>query len=142
MKLVTWTPSRIFHHPPTIFLSNRVLREFGPDNFIRVHFRDEDFLKLSVIRSNSSIDHLMEIGVRGCLNEGIVIGGRRFEFLAMSSSQLRGHGCWFVDDRLGAENVRTWLGTFTEIKKCRQVRRQIGTKFFRIKTDSNCSLLR
>ena len=129
VKLVTWTPSRIYHHSPTIFLSNRVLREFGADNFIRVHFRDEDFLKLSVIRSNSSIDNLLEVGVRGCLDDGIVIGGRKFEFLAMSSSQLRGHGCWFVDEKLGADQIRSWLGSFEEIRNVAKYVARLGQSF-------------
>ena len=129
VKLVTWTPSRIYHHSPTIFLSNRVLREFGADNFIRVHFRDEDFLKLSVIRSNSSIDNLLEVGVRGCLDDGIVIGGRKFEFLAMSSSQLRGHSCWFVDEKLGADQIRSWLGSFEEIRNVAKYVARLGQSF-------------
>lgn len=129
VRLVTWTPSRIIHHPPALFLSNRVLREFNPDNFIRVHFRDENFLKLSVIGANASIDNLMDVGVKGVLDNGIVIGDRRFEFLAMSSSQLRTHGCWFVDARVGADNVRKWLGSFVEIKNIAKYVARLGQSF-------------
>lgn len=139
VKLVTWTPSRIFHHPSTIFLSNRVLREFGPDNFIRVHFRDEDFLKLSIVKNNSSIDNLLEVGVRGCLDNGIRIGGRRFEFLAMSSSQLRGHGCWFVDEKLGADRIRKWLGTFDGISNIAKYVARLGQSFSASKPTLNVS---
>lgn len=129
VKLVTWTPSRIIFQRPTLFLSNRVLREFGPDHFIRVHFRDEDFDKLSIIRANASIDNLLNVGVKGALDNGICIGGRRFEFLAMSSSQLRGHGCWFVDEQIGAEKIRSWLGKFDEIRNIAKYVARLGQSF-------------
>jgi hypothetical protein len=129
VKLVTWTPSRLIHHSPTVFLSNRVLRQFSADNFIRVHFRDEDLSKLSIVRNNASIDKLLEDGVRSILEDGIVIGQRKFEFLAMSSSQLRNHGCWFVDVRLSAGTVRSWLGKFDEIKNVAKYVARLGQSF-------------
>ena len=129
VKLVTWTPSRIIHHTPTLFLSNRVLREFGPDNFFRVHFRDEDFFKLSTIRANASIDNLLDVGVKGVLDNGILIGNRKFEFLAMSSSQLRGHGCWFVDSQIGADKIRKWIGSFDGINNVAKYVARLGQSF-------------
>jgi ERCC4-related helicase len=129
VKLITWTPSRILLHNPTIFLSNRVLRHFGPDHFIRVHFRDEDFIKLSTIRSNASIENLLHVGVKGILDNGITIGNKKFEFLAMSSSQLRGHGCWFVDSEIGADNIRSWLGTFNDINNVAKYVARLGQSF-------------
>jgi hypothetical protein len=42
------TPTRILFQPPELNTSNRVIREFDHDNFVRVSFRDEDFGPLNL----------------------------------------------------------------------------------------------
>lgn len=52
------------------------------------------------------------------LLDGISVCGKRYEFLAMSSSQLREHGCWLIENsyNLNANIVREWMGNFKNIR--------------------------
>ncbi len=122
IRIVTVTPSKIIYELPKDMTCNRILREFDPDFFIRVHFRDEDKLKLSSVKSEASLKNLL-LRVEHVLQNGLNIGGRHYEFLAMSASQLRDHGCWFVaahfrEDgvKIDANFIRSWCGDFEAIK--------------------------
>ena len=95
IRFLTITPTRLIFHTPKPMTKNRVTRHFGTQHFVRVHIRDEDETKLSSIRSAASLEQLFT-RFESYLNNGLVIAGIRFDFLAMSSSQLRDHGCWFV----------------------------------------------
>ena len=76
----------------------------------------------------TNVESLSDVmkGILDILNDGLVIGARKYELLAMSSSQLRDHGCWMVsphfEDRFGelvmvdAAYIRNWMGDFGEIK--------------------------
>ena len=48
IRRITITPTRIMFQPPELNTSNRVIREFDHDNFVRVSFRDEDFGPLNL----------------------------------------------------------------------------------------------
>ena len=48
IRRINITPTRILFQPPELNTSNRVLRKFNPDNFVRVSFRDEDFGPLNL----------------------------------------------------------------------------------------------
>jgi RNA-dependent RNA polymerase len=63
------------------------------------------------------------------LKDGIMVGGRRFEFLAFGNSQLRDHGCYMFqsDDNLTADMIREWMGIFDGIKS---VAKFAGMRFF------------
>ncbi len=52
------------------------------------------------------------------LNDGVVIGGRQFEFLAFSSSQLQEQSCWLFAPRdgLSADDIRSFMGDFSDIR--------------------------
>jgi len=52
------------------------------------------------------------------LKDGLMVGGRHFEFLAFGNSQLRDHGCYMFhsDENLTAEMIREWMGIFEGIK--------------------------
>jgi hypothetical protein len=88
------TPTRIIYYFKQENFGNRVTRKFGEDNFLRIRFRDEDLRKLNRGRDFYEMKDLYE-KIRSLLIDGIVCCGRRYEFLAMSSSQMRDHGCWF-----------------------------------------------
>ena len=47
---------------------------------------------------------------------GIHVFGKKYEFIAFSSSQLRERSCWFFesDEDLDANKIRNWLGNFTD----------------------------
>ena len=49
---------------------------------------------------------------------GIIIGDRRYEFLAFGNSQFREHGAYFFapTDDLSTKAIRRWMGMFKDIK--------------------------
>ena len=89
VRRATVCPSRIVYHFPEPNFSNRVTRMYGEENFMRVRFRDEDFNKLNMSQNFSSMEHLYERILRFLMG-GLYLCSVRYEFLAMSSSQLRG----------------------------------------------------
>lgn len=56
--------------------------------------RDDSFAKLSSIygKTEEVLDYIENL-----LNSGFKIGNRNFQFLGASNSQVREHGCWFVE---------------------------------------------
>ena len=91
----TITPSKTVFHLAQENVSNRVLREFGAKNFLRVRFKDENLSKLGYATKDFYDMSSVYVAIRNTVGRGIRVAGRNFEFLAMSSSQLREHGCWF-----------------------------------------------
>ena len=125
---VTFTPTRMILEGPYATQSNRVLRQWSGygDHFIRVDFRDEDRLQYRWDREVDGTSFLKQ-RVGSILKEGFDLAGRKFEFLAYSSSALREHAVWFMNPiELSKENVvttqdiRKSLGDFdnTPLKKC------------------------
>ncbi|KAJ6502132.1 RNA dependent RNA polymerase-domain-containing protein [Mycena sanguinolenta] len=125
---VTVTPTRIILEGPYPIQSNRIIRRYQncEENFLRVDFRDEDKLQY---RWTHEVDgsYFVRERVGGILKHGLVLGGRTFEFLAYSTSALRGHAVWFMNpfkDATGAwitsEVIRKDVGDFagTPLLKC------------------------
>ncbi|KAI6116669.1 RNA dependent RNA polymerase-domain-containing protein, partial [Pisolithus croceorrhizus] len=117
---VTFTPTQILLEGPNIIQSNRVIREYKgyEDYFLRVSFRDEGHLQYRWTRDVDGETFLRE-RVGKVLKEGFCLAGRRFAFLAYSSSALRTHTVWFVSPfqhptkgLVTAESIRTSLGNF------------------------------
>ncbi|KAE9450873.1 hypothetical protein C3L33_17224, partial [Rhododendron williamsianum] len=84
-------------------MSNRVLRHYHQDieNFLRVSFVDEEGKKLfstdlSPRTAFSSEEKRTQIYRRilSVLRDGILIGNKKFDFLAFSASQLRDNSAW------------------------------------------------
>jgi hypothetical protein len=94
---VTFTPTRMILEGPYATQSNRVIRKYEGyiENFLRVDFRDEDRLQYRWAREVDGASYLNE-RVGGILKGGFELAGRRFEFLAYSSSALREHAVWFM----------------------------------------------
>ncbi|XP_022778050.1 uncharacterized protein LOC111319571, partial [Stylophora pistillata] len=113
IKRAVITPTRLLFYPPEVMVKNRVLRNYDTDDFLCVSIRDEDLSKLSAARGN--IHDILD-GVNRKLNEGLVVGGQRFQFLGSSNSQLRNHSCWFVGPSSLPDDIRRWMGDFTNIK--------------------------
>ncbi|KAF8226752.1 RdRP-domain-containing protein [Tricholoma matsutake] len=125
---VTFTPTRMILEGPYATQSNRVLRKYRDyeDHFLRVDFRDEDRLQYRWEREVDGTSFLKQ-RVGGILKEGFELAGRRFEFLAYSSSALREHAVWFMNpielsegNVVTAEDIRSSQGDFddTPLKKC------------------------
>ncbi|KAH0985407.1 hypothetical protein GBA52_012584 [Prunus armeniaca] len=106
------------------------------DNFLRVSFVDEDLGKM---RSADLCPRAAEQQRRtrvyerilSTLRNGIVIGENKFEFLAFSSSQLRGHSVWMFASRseLTAQDIRNWMGDFKEIRNVAKHAARLGQSF-------------
>jgi RNA-dependent RNA polymerase len=128
VHMVQITPSRVYFCGPEVSLSNRVLRNYPEDidNFLRVSFVDEDLDKLhsTVLSPRASSanedDKRTSIYERmlSTLRNGIVIGDKKFEFLAFSDSQLHENSLWMFASRNGltAADIREWMGDFRGIR--------------------------
>ncbi|TPX31367.1 hypothetical protein SmJEL517_g05295 [Synchytrium microbalum] len=108
-KFIIVTPTAVHYIGPQYELINRVIRDNEQllNNFLRVQFCEEDHERMA------STDHdLLLKRISTFLDHGIVIGGRRYEFLHYSSSQQRNAGCWFYsapDNEKTVQWVRGWM---------------------------------
>ena len=111
------TPTQDFLVPPELVAENRVIREYGHEQAMRIAFREEDFSKLASTYPEG-LQYVLRERVVDLLSNNIAIGGREFEFLACSNSQLRDHGAWLYanDGEHGAAEIRGSLGKLDEIR--------------------------
>ncbi|XP_042500578.1 probable RNA-dependent RNA polymerase 1 [Macadamia integrifolia] len=141
VRRVQVTPSKVFFCGPEVNVSNRVLRQYSKhiDNFIRVSFVDENLDKMCSIdlsprTSTGSKERRTGIYKRilSTLKNGIVIGEKRFDFLAFSSSQLRDNSAWMfakTDDGITAAKIRKGMGDFHEIRNVAKYAARLGQSF-------------
>ncbi|CAJ1932686.1 unnamed protein product [Sphenostylis stenocarpa] len=137
VRRVQITPCKVYFCGPEINVSNRVLRHFHKhiDNFLRVSFVDEELDRLfSTDLSSRAQNKKTEIYTRilSILQNGIVIGGKKFEFLAFSSSQLRENSLWmFAPTGTGctAASIRGWMGNFSQIRNVAKYAARLGQSF-------------
>ncbi|XP_042480250.1 probable RNA-dependent RNA polymerase 1 [Macadamia integrifolia] len=142
VRRVQITPSKVYFWGPEPNVSNHVLRNYPNyiDNFIRVSFVDENLDKmrstdLSPRTFFGSEERHTGIYKRilSTLRNGIVIGEKRFDFLAFSSSQLRGStSTWMfakTDDGLTAAGIRDWMGDFCKIRNVAKYAARLGQSF-------------
>lgn len=124
------TPLRVIFNYEMITESNRVLRHFDPDKFLRVSMREEDG-KGRFSAGCRSADNIYEY-FRNVMLGGITVGTRRYFFLAMTASQLKAHGSWFVTPYeyegtlVGADYIKSWLGDFSSIKNIGKYAVRVG----------------
>ncbi|PRQ41045.1 putative RNA-directed RNA polymerase [Rosa chinensis] len=133
------TPSKVYFCGPEVNLSNRVLRNYPEDidNFLRVSFVDEDLGKMRSVdlclRTSTAEERRTSVYERilSTLRDGIVIGDKKFEFLAFSSSQLRENSAWMFASRRGltAQGIRDWMGDFSRIKNVAKYAARLGQSF-------------
>ncbi|XP_042910269.1 uncharacterized protein [Parasteatoda tepidariorum] len=125
-------PSRIICLQPMEHFDNRVIREFGSENILRVSIQDDDFSKLTfAVQYHTQKDKFMERFTRRLI-EGVRIGPRHYNVLAASNSQLREHGLYlFAKDCNGntAENIRKWMGNFSHIENVAKYVARLGQCF-------------
>ncbi|OMO72380.1 RNA-dependent RNA polymerase, eukaryotic-type [Corchorus olitorius] len=131
------TPSKVYFSGPEVNLSNRVLRNYinHIDNFLRVSFVDEE---LGKIRSTdlSSSTSVTSDGKRtkiydrilSTLKNGLVIGDKKFEFLACSTSQLRENSIWMFASKPGltAVDIREKMGHIHVIRNVAKYAARLG----------------
>ena len=111
------TPTQDFLVLPELVSENRVIRNYGHKQAMRIAFREEDFSKLASTYPDG-LEQVLQERVRDLLSHKIKIGGREFEFLACSNSQLRDHGAWLyaTDGDHTAAQIRQSLGQLNEIR--------------------------
>lgn len=120
------TPTRIIYELPSLSYSNRLTREYTPDKFLRVRFRDENRDNLSnssYIRQDCLFRRVYRFLLSGCY-----IQNRYYEYLASSSSQLRDHGVWMIwdDGKVDAYLIRARMGDFSKIKNVGKYAARLG----------------
>ncbi|GFW44808.1 RNA-dependent RNA polymerase 6 [Trichonephila clavipes] len=122
IRRIVITPTRMMMFPPDLMCENRILRNFDSEFFLRVTFRDDDFLPMNMRMYENSVFFQV---VKKPMNSGIKIGKRHYKILAWSSSQLREHGVsMYAKDSNGftASDIRKWTEidprTTMNIPKC------------------------
>ncbi|EOA39524.1 hypothetical protein CARUB_v10008144mg [Capsella rubella] len=131
------TPARVYFLGPEVNVSNRVLRHYSEyiNNFLRISFVDEDLEKIHSMdlspRSSTQRRTKLYDRIYSVLRDGIVIGDKKFEFLAFSSSQLRENSAWMFAprDRLTAAHIRAWMGDFDHIRNVAKYAARLGQSF-------------
>lgn len=125
---IIFTPTRTVLEGPYPVQSNRIIRRYPgyEHHFIRVEFRDEDRLSY---RWDRTVDgsHFVRDRVGGILANGFELGGRSFQFLAYSTSALREHSVWFLNEFyhyeaeypgwVTAQDIRDSIGHFPASSK-------------------------
>ncbi|XP_069103165.1 uncharacterized protein [Argopecten irradians] len=108
------TPTRVIPLRKEPIVKNRIIRQYDDDYFIRVIFRDEDFTRLSAAQAEG-LKNITE-RIRRFMDAKFEIGGRTYEFLACSNSQLREHGVWFFCPNNGhtADSIRLAAGDLSQ----------------------------
>jgi RNA-dependent RNA polymerase len=142
MQRATVTPTGIHFHTPSVEISNRVIRQYNycSNRFIRISFSDEEHIgrlrPSDRITSNELYNRIWRT-----LANGVVIGDRKFEFLAFGNSQLREHGAYFFasDGKITCDGIREWMGDFSDIPYIAKYAARLGqcfstTKPFKLKT--------
>ncbi|XP_059649729.1 probable RNA-dependent RNA polymerase 1 [Cornus florida] len=140
VRRVLITPCKVYFYGPEVNISNRVLRNYPDDidNFLRVSFVDEELNKLHSTHLSPRIasgneERRTDIYKRilSTLRNGIVIGSKKFDFLAFSSSQLRDNSAWMFASRNGltAADIRKWMGDFRMIRNVAKYAARLGQSF-------------
>ena len=133
---VTITPLGTYLCGPYQEPMNRVLRRYAAhsDNFLRVEFSEETGETMRFDR-DTSLDKIFQKRFKSVLRDGIVIGGKRFEFLGFSHSSLRSQLCWFMSSfkfsngLLDARSIIPLLGDFSKILSPAKCAARIGQTF-------------
>lgn len=136
------TPSKIYCMGPEHETSNYVVKNFAAyaSDFVRVTFVDEDWGRLFSHTVSTSIQQ--GIFSKPCrtgiyhrilaiLREGIIVGRKKYEFLAFSASQLRSNSVWMFasNEHVRAEDIREWMGCFNKIRSISKCAARMGQLF-------------
>lgn len=132
-RSATVTPTTIYISTPTVEMSNRILRQYREyaDRFLRVRFTDEK-LEGRINSTDDESQNTVFARIFRCLSNGITIGGRHYDFLAMGNSQFREHGAYFFASAPGlitAADIRSAMGDFSKIKTVAKWSSRLGQCF-------------
>lgn len=133
VRKVIVTPSTIHLCTPAYEFTNRVLRQYSKniDLFIRVQFTDEESEgRISSVPDSDRNDNLFNRVFR-TLENGLVVGGRHYHFLAFGNSQFREHGAYFFcsTEAQTCVDIRNWMGDFNHIRVVAKYASRLGQCF-------------
>ena len=132
VRAATITPSMIYYDTPLVETSNRVIRQYIEleDRFLRVKFMDEKSHGRINAQSDNAFDEVFT-RIKRAMTNGIMIGDRKYEFLAFGNSQFREHGAYFFapTDHVSVEDIRQWMGDFSGIKTVAKWAARLGQCF-------------
>ena len=118
VRSVVVTPTTLRFNTPSIETSNRIIRQFAShsDRFIRVRFTEEA-PGAKIYSTEKSNDNEVFTKIKRTMANGIMVGDRRYEFLAFGNSQFREHGAYFFAPLpdLSKWRIRAWMGSFDHI---------------------------
>lgn len=127
---------------PELETSNYVVKNFAEyaSDFMRITFVDEDWSKLPANSISMDLQHgifskpcktKIYWRILSILGNGIVIGPKKFEFLAFSASQLRSSSVWMFasNEKVQAEDIRDWMGCFKRIRSVSKCAARMGQLF-------------
>ncbi|RZC69836.1 hypothetical protein C5167_032992 [Papaver somniferum] len=136
------TPTKIYLLGPEVESWNYVVKHFAEhvSDFMRVTFVEEDWGKLQSDAVTTSIEQgifskpyrtSIYHRILSVLSNGIVIGTKRFAFLAFSASQLRSSSVWMFasNDKISAKDIREWMGCFNSIRSVSKCAARMGQLF-------------
>ena len=127
------TPTTVYFKTPCVEMTNRILRRYSDlnDRFLRVQFTDEMSFGKIYSSQNSKKDDNLYLRVHRVMSNGIVIGDRRYQFLAFSNSQFREHGAFFFceTDHVTCNSIRNWMGDFQHIRSVGKFAARMGQCF-------------
>ncbi|CAK9215440.1 unnamed protein product [Sphagnum jensenii] len=130
------TPTKVYCQGPDIDFSNRVTRHFANEihNFLRVTFTDEDYegiTSFALTGGKAGERTQLYDRVLRVMQEGLTIGGKHYEFLAFSASQLRDRSFWMFasNERNTASEIRAWMGDFLNIRNVAKCAARMGQCF-------------
>lgn len=139
VRRVQITPSKVYFFGPEVNVSNRVTREYAEyiDDFLRVTFVDENWDRLYSTDLSQGTLNGLELRTKvykrilSVLKEGIMIGDKKFEFLAFSTSQLRESSVWMFasNGKVTADSIRKWMGNFLAIRNVAKCASRMGQSF-------------
>ncbi|KAF2643461.1 RdRP-domain-containing protein [Massarina eburnea CBS 473.64] len=126
------TPTMIHVGTPVVETSNRIIRKHAADadRFIRVKFTDEQTEGVIHSQDNDRSDAIFD-RISRAMNNGIVVAGRYYEFLAAGNSQFREHGAYFYAPTTSksADDIRQSMGDFHHIKTPSKFGARLGQCF-------------
>ncbi|KKY34978.1 putative rna-dependent rna polymerase 1 [Diaporthe ampelina] len=127
------TPTAIYFKTPCVELTNRILRKYSDLNnrFLRVQFTDEVTFGKIFSSQDSNKDDNLYTRVHRVMQNGVIIGDRRYRFLAFSNSQFRENGAFFFceTDHVTCDSIREWMGDFRHILSVGKFAARMGQCF-------------
>ena len=131
-RSATITPTMTHVMSPAVETSNRILRKHAADSdrFIRIRFSDEKTEGFLWNMPNDRAEAMFD-RVRRAMQNGIVVAGRFYEFLAFGNSQFREHGAYFYapTSSKSADDIRGSVGYFHHIKTVAKLGARLGQCF-------------